>query len=219
MFFVSLRRGSEINGTWLITRLANQRAKNTIYLCAIYSGSSPPAKSPLAFWTWNPGLNSTSPRLIDIFDPNCLLFQRKPLLCLLLPSPPPSKCCATLSTYRVARNVGGSLIFFWSGYFAFVLFIIIVIIIINIIIIIIIVIIIIIIILLKLISAVVKDWFFSVGTIYFCVFQEVVFNWNFRVNLHVEIQVKNKKIKKIKIKIETELAIWELPQSSVSKRG
>ena len=68
---------------------------------------------------------------------------------------------------------------FWSGYFAFVLFIIIVIIII--------------IILLKLISAVVKDWFFSLGTIYFCVFQEVVFNWNFRVNLHVEIEVKNKK--------------------------
>ena len=68
---------------------------------------------------------------------------------------------------------------FWSGYFAFVLFIIIVIIII--------------IILLKLISAVIKDWFFSLGTIYFCVFQEVVFNWNFRVNLHVEIQVKNKR--------------------------
>ena len=70
---------------------------------------------------------------------------------------------------------------FWSGYFAFVLFIIIVIIII--------------IILLKLISAVVKDWFFSLGTIYFCVFQEVVFNCNFRVNLHVEIQVKIKKRK------------------------
>ena len=110
MFFASLRRGSEINSTWFITRLANQRAKNTIHLrCAIYSGSSPPAKSPLAFWTWNPGLNSTSPRLIDISDPNCPLFQRKPLLCLLLPSPPLSKCCPTLSTYRVARNVGGSL--------------------------------------------------------------------------------------------------------------
>ena len=67
---------------------------------------------------------------------------------------------------------------FWSGYFAFVLFIIIVIIII--------------IILLKLISAVVKDWFFSLG-IYFCVFQEVAFNYNLCVNLHVEIQVKNKK--------------------------
>ena len=115
MFFVSLRRGSEINGTWLITRLANQRAKNTIYLCAIYSGSSPPAKSPLAFWTWNPGLNSTSPRLIDISDSNCPLFQRKSLLCLLLPSPPLSKCCPTLSTYRVARNVGGSLIFFGAA--------------------------------------------------------------------------------------------------------
>ena len=81
------------------------RAKNTIHLCAIYSGSSPPAKSPLAFWTWNPGLNSTSPCLIDISDPNCPVFQRKP-------SPPLSKCCPTLSTYRVARNVGGSLIFF-----------------------------------------------------------------------------------------------------------
>ena len=82
------------------------------HLCAIYSGSSPPAKSQLAFLTWNPGLNSTSPRLIDISDPNCPLFQRKPLLCLLLPSPPLSKCCPTLSTYRVTRNVGGSLIFF-----------------------------------------------------------------------------------------------------------
>ena len=58
---------------------------------------------------------------------------------------------------------------FWSGYFAFVSFIAIVIIIINIIIIIVIIIIII---LLKLISAVVKDWFFSLG-IYFCVFQDV----------------------------------------------
>ena len=74
---------------------------------------------------------------------------------------------------------------FWSGYFAFVLFIIIVIIIINIIIIIIII-------LLKLICVVVKDWFFSLG-IYFCVFQEVAFNYNLCVNLHVEIQVKNKK--------------------------
>ena len=120
MFFASLRRGSEINSTWFITRLANQRAKNTIHLrCAIYSGSSPPAKSPLAFWTWNPGLNSTSPRLIDISDPNCPLFQRKPLLCLLLPSPPLSKCCPTLSTYRVARNVGGSLIFFFERLFFF----------------------------------------------------------------------------------------------------
>ena len=80
---------------------------------------------------------------------------------------------------------------FLSGYSAFVLFIIIVIIIINIIIIIIIVIIFIII-LLKLISAVEKDWFFSLG-IYFCVFQEVVFKCNFWVNLHVKIQVKNKK--------------------------
>ena len=71
---------------------------------------------------------------------------------------------------------------FWSGYFAFVLFIIIIIIIV------------IIIILLKLICVVVKDWFFSLG-IYFCVFQEVVFNWNFWVNLHVEIQVKNEKRK------------------------
>ena len=70
---------------------------------------------------------------------------------------------------------------FWSGYFAFVLFIIIVIIII--------------IILLKLISAVVKDWFFSLG-IYFCVFQEVAFNYNLCVNLHVEIQVKNKQVNK-----------------------
>ena len=67
---------------------------------------------------------------------------------------------------------------FWSGYFAFVLFIIIVIIII--------------IILLKLICVDVKDWFFSLG-IYFCVFQEVAFNWNFCGNLHIEIQVKNKK--------------------------
>ena len=69
---------------------------------------------------------------------------------------------------------------FWSGYFAFVLFIIIVIIII--------------IILLKLICVVVKDWFFSLG-IYFCVFQEVAFNYNLCVNLHVEIQVKNEKRK------------------------
>ena len=197
MFFASLRRGSEINSTWFITRLANQRAKNTIHLrCAIYSGSSPPAKSPLAFWTWNPGLNSTSPCLIDISDPNCPLFQRKPLLCLLLPSPPLSKCCPTLSTYRACgTKCWREFYIFWSGYFAFVLFIIIVIIFINIIIIIIIIIVIIIImILLKLIGAVVKDWFFLLG-IYFCVFQEVVFNWNFCVNLHVEIQVKNKKRK------------------------
>ena len=34
-------------------------------------------------------------------------------------------------------------------------------------------------------------------TIYFCVLQEVVFNRNFRVNLHVEIQVKNKQKKEI----------------------
>ena len=92
---------------------------------------------------------------------------------------------------------------FWSGYFAFVLFIIIVIIIIIniiiiiiiinlIIIIIIIIVIIIIIILLKLIGDVVKDSFFSLG-IYFCVFQEIAFNWNFCGNLHIEIQVKNKK--------------------------
>ena len=192
MFFVSLLRGFEINSTWLITRLANQRAKNIVHLCAIYSGSSPPAKSPLAFWTWNSGLNSTSPRLIDISDPNCPLFQRKPLLCLLLPSPPLSKCCPTLSTYRACgTKCWREFNIFWSGYFAFVLFIIIVIIIINIIIIIIIVIIIIII-LLKLICVVVKDWFFSLG-IYFCVFQEVAFNYNLCVNLHVEIQVKNKK--------------------------
>ena len=112
--FSSARLG---NKQYLAYHPASQsaRAKNTIHLCAIYSGSSPPAKSPLAFWTWNPGLNSTSPCLIDISDPNCPLFQRKPLLCLLLPSPPLSKCCPTLSTYRVARNVGGSLIFFGAA--------------------------------------------------------------------------------------------------------
>ena len=150
---------------------------------------NPPAKSPLAFWTWNFGLNCTSPRLIDISYPNCPSFQRKPLLCLLLPAPfemlsnPVNLPCGT--------NCWREFNIFWSCHFAFVLFIIIVIIIINIIIIIIIVIIIIII-LLKLISAVVKDWFFSLG-IYFCVFQEVAFNYNLCVNLHVEIQVKNKK--------------------------
>ena len=64
---------------------------------------------------------------------------------------------------------------------------IVIIIIINIIIIIISVII-----LLKLICVVVKDSFFSLG-IYFCVFQEIAFNWNFCGNLHIEIQVKNKK--------------------------
>ena len=37
------------------------------------------------------------------------------LLCLLLPTPPLSKCCPTLSTYRVARNVGGSLTFFGAA--------------------------------------------------------------------------------------------------------
>ena len=109
---------------------------------------------------------------------------------------------------------------FWSGYFAFVLFIIIVIIIINIIIIIVIIIIII---LLKLISAVVKDWFFSLGTIYFCFFQEVVFNWNFRVNLHVEIEVKNKNkdknwignlraapILSVKARLSAKLLVWKI---------
>ena len=152
--FSSARLG---NKQYLAYHPASQsaRAKNTIHLCAIYSGSSPPAKSPLAFWTWNPGLNSTSPRLIDISDPNCPLFQRKPLLCLLLPSPPLSKCCPTLSTYRACgTKCWREFNIFWSGYFAFVLFIIVVIIIINIIIIIVIIIIIIII-LLKLISAVV----------------------------------------------------------------
>ena len=37
MFFVSLRLGSEINSTWLITRLANQRARKTLFICALYT--------------------------------------------------------------------------------------------------------------------------------------------------------------------------------------
>ena len=37
MFFVSLWRSSEINSTWLITRLANQRARKTLLTCVLYT--------------------------------------------------------------------------------------------------------------------------------------------------------------------------------------
>ena len=50
------------NSTWLITELANQRARKALFSCVVYM-STPrprwkglnqlPAKSPLALWTWN----------------------------------------------------------------------------------------------------------------------------------------------------------------------
>ena len=116
MFFVSLWRSSEINSTWLNYHPPISERK-TLFTCVLYTlGLLHQQKAH-----WHFELETLDwfrlhvPRLIDISDPNCPLFQRKPLLCLLLPSPPLSKCCPTLSTYRVARNVGGSLIFFGAA--------------------------------------------------------------------------------------------------------
>ena len=36
MFFVSLRLGWELNRTWLITELANQRVQKALFTCVVY---------------------------------------------------------------------------------------------------------------------------------------------------------------------------------------
>ena len=179
MFFISLRRGSDINSTWLITR-QSAREKHYSLVCYIvwvfYTSKKPIGVLNLKSWTefdFSPLNRYLRPQLSFISEETLIVSS------VTLPSPfqmlysPVNLPCGT----KCWREFN----IFWSGYFAFVL--------------VIIIIIIIIIILLKLISAVVKDWFFSLG-IYFCVFQEVVFNWNFWVNLHVETQVKNKKKRK-----------------------
>ena len=37
MFFVSLRLGWEVNSAWLITELANQRARKALFTCEVYN--------------------------------------------------------------------------------------------------------------------------------------------------------------------------------------
>ena len=117
MFFVSLRRGSEINSTWLITRQP-AREKHYSLVCYIlwvfYT-----SKKPIGVLNLKPFTEFDFSPLNRYLRPQLSFIKRKPLLCLLLPSPPFSKCCPTLSTYRVARNVGGSLIFFRAAILPF----------------------------------------------------------------------------------------------------
>ena len=185
MFFVSLRRGSEINSTWLNYHPASQSAseKHSSLVCYIlwvfYS-----SKKPIGILNLKPWTEFDFTPLNRYLRPQLSFISEETLIVSSVTLPSPLEMLSNPVNLPCGTKCWREFNIFWSGYFAFVLFIIIVIIIV----------IIIIIILLKLISAAVKDWIFSLG-IYLCFFQEVVFNWNFCVNLHVEIQVKKKKRK------------------------
>ena len=154
MFFVSLRRGSEINSTWLLTRQSAREKHYSLvcYILWVFSTS----KKPIGILNLKPCTEFDFTPLNRHLRPQLSFISEETLIVSSVTLPSPLEMLCNPVNLPCGTKCWREFNIFWSGYFAFVLFIIIVIIIINIIIIIIIVIIIIII-LLKLISAVVKD--------------------------------------------------------------
>ena len=153
MFFVSLRRGSEINSTWLNYHPPIS-ARKTLFTCVLYTLGLLHQQNahwhlnlkPCTEFDFTPLNRYLRPQLSFISEEALIVSSVTLLSPLEMLSNPVNLPCGT----KCWREFN----IFLGGYFAFVLFIIIVIIIINIIIIIVFITIII---LLKLISAVVKD--------------------------------------------------------------
>ena len=141
MFFVSLRRGSEINSTWLITRQSAREKRYSLvcYILWVFYTS----KKPIGVLNLKPFTEFDFSPLNRYLRTQLPFISEETLIVSSVTLPSPLEMLSNPVNLPCGTKCWRQFNIFWSGYFAFVLFIIIVIIII--------------IILLKLISAVVKD--------------------------------------------------------------